>query len=126
MSAGASSIHGQFGQRWAIPAEPKAPKRQRKAHGQFENPMDQKQNHAVEESLKGGAGDGDKPKAGSKLQQALKNGGGAGTISRRVEEQLEQLAKTEPAALVDDVRERLETTKLSFKRAVAAARKASK
>ena len=123
MSAGASSIHGQFSRRWSIPPEPKAPKRQRKTHAQFENPMDAKQNMAVEESLKGGAEDGDKPKAGSKLQQALKNGGGARAISRRVEIQLEQLAKTEPAELVDAVRERLENTKLSFKKALAAARK---
>ena len=126
MAAGASSIHGQFGRRWQIPKEPSGNQRQRKAHGQFENPMDAKQNQMLEETLKGGAAE-DKPlKAGSKLQQALKNGDGARVISRRVEEQLEQLAKTEPAALVDDVRERLETTKLSFKRAVAAARKASK
>ena len=123
MSAGASSIHGQFGRGWSIPEE-KAPKRQRRAHGQFENPMDAKQNMAVEESLKGGA-DGDKPKAGSKLQQAPK-GGGARSIARRVEEQLLKLAETEPAELVDAVRDRLESTKMSFKRAVAAARKASK
>ena len=125
MSAGASSIHGQFGRRWSIPEE-KAPKRQRKAHAQFENPMDAMQNMAVEESLKGGAAE-DKPKsAGSKLQQALRNGGGARAISRRVEIQLEQLAKTEPAALVDDVRERLESSKLSFKKALDAARKKAK
>ena len=54
MSAGASSIHGQFARRWSIPEE-KAPKRQRRAHAQFENPMDAMQNMAVEESLKGGA-----------------------------------------------------------------------
>ena len=124
MSAGASSIHGQFGRGWSIPEE-KAPKRQRRANGQFENPMDAKQNMAVEESLKGGAEDGDKPKAGSKLQQALK-GGGARSIARRVEEQLLKLAETEPAELVDAVRDRLESTKLSFKKALAAARKASK
>ena len=85
--------------------------------------MDAKQNMAVEESLKGGAAEDDKPKAGAKLQQALKNGGGARAISRRVEIQLEQLAKTEPATLVDAVRERLEHSKLSFKKALAAARK---
>ena len=66
-----------------------------------------------------------KPKAGSKLQQALK-GGGARSITRRVEEQLLKLAETEPAELVDAVRDRLENSKLSFKRAVAAAKKASK
>ena len=110
MSAGASSIHGQFGRRWNIPEEPKA-SRQRKAHGQFENLMDAKQNMAVEESLKGGAEDGDKPKAGSKLQQALKNGGGARTLSHKIEEQLLKLAETEEAALVDDVRLRLENRK---------------
>ena len=125
MAAGLSSIHGQFGRRWSIPEE-KAPKRQRKAHGQFENPMNQVQNMAVEETLKGGAAeDGDKPKPGSKLQQALK-GGGARSIARRVEEQLLKLAETEPAELVDAVRDRLEHSKLSFKRAVAAAKKASK
>ena len=126
MAAGASSIHGMFGRRWSIPKEPSAPKRQRRAHGQFENPLNAKQNQMLEETVKGGAEDGDKPKAGSKLQQALKNGGGARAISRRVEIQLEQLAKTEPAALVDDVRERLESTKLSFKKALAAARKKAK
>ena len=124
MSAGASSIHGQFGRVWCIPEE-KTPKRQRRAHGQFENPMDAKQNMAVEENLKGGEEDGDKPKAGSKLQMALK-GGGARSIARRVEEQLLKLAETEPAELVDAVRDRLEHSKLSFKRAVAAARRASK
>ena len=124
MSAGASSIHGQFGRGWSIPKE-KAPKRQRRAHAQFENPMDAKQNMAVEENLKGGEEDGDKPKAGSKLQMALK-GGGARSIARRVEEQLLKLAETEPAELVDAVRDRLEHSKLSFKRAVAAAKKASK
>jgi hypothetical protein len=86
--------------------------------------MDAKQNMVVEESRKGGA-DGDKPKAGSKLQMALK-GGGARSIARRVEEQLLKLAETEPAELVDAVRDRLEHSKLSFKRAVAAAKKASK
>ena len=126
MAAGASSIHGQFGRRWSIPEEPKAPRNQRKERGQFENPLDAQQNMAVEETLKGGAAeDGNKPKAGSKLQQALK-GGGARSISRRVEEQLEELAKTEPAALVDDVRERLESSKMTFKRALAAARKKAK
>ena len=123
MSAEASSIHGQFGRRWSIPEE-KAPKRQRRAHAQFENPMDAKQNQAVEESLKGGAAEDDKPKAGSKLQQALK-GGGARTISRRIEEQLLKLAETEEPALVDAVRERLESTKLPFKKALAAAKKAT-
>ena len=72
--------------------------------------MDAKQNMAVEESLKGGA-DGDKPKAGSKLQQALK-GGGARSITRRVEEQLLKLAETEEPALVDAVRLRLEESAL--------------
>ena len=67
--------------------------------------MDAKQNMAVEESLKGGAEDGDKPKAGSKLQQALK-GGSARSIPKRVEEQLLKLAETEPAELVDAVRDR--------------------
>ena len=80
----------------------------------------------MEETLKGGAAEDDKPKAGSKLQQALKNGGGARSIARRVEEQLLKLAETEPAELVDAVRDRLEHSKLSFKRAVAAARRASK
>ena len=86
--------------------------------------MDAKQNMAVEESLKGGEAE-DKPKAGSKLQMALK-GGGARSIARRVEEQLLRLAETEEPALVDAVRERLESTKLSFKRALAAARKKAK
>ena len=85
--------------------------------------MDAKQNQMLEETVKGGAED--KPKAGSKLQQALK-GGGARSIPRRVEEQLLKLAGTEPAELVDAVRDRLEHSKLSFKRAVAAARRASK
>ena len=67
-----------------------------------------------------------KAKPGSKLIRALKDGGGARSISRKMEEQLLELAKTEPAALVDDVRERLETTKLSFKKALAAARKKAK
>ena len=124
MAAAASSIHGQFGRRWQIPKEPSGNQRQRKAHGQFENPMDAKQNQMLEEeTLKGGSAEEDKPKAGSKLQQALKNGGGARTISRRVEEQLLELAKTEAATLVDDVRERLESSKMTFKRALAAARK---
>ena len=127
MSACASSIHGQFGQRWAIPPEPKAPKRQRRGHAQFENIVNAQQNQMMEESLKGGgAAEDDKPKAGSKLQQALRNGVGARSISRRVEEQLEELAKTEPAALVDAVRERLESSKMTFKRALAAARKKAK
>ena len=125
MAAGASSIHGMFGRRWSIPKEPSAPKRQRRAHGQFENPLNAKQNQMLEETVKGGAEDGDKPKAGSKLQMALK-GGGARSIPRRVEEQLLKLAETEPAELVDAVRDRLEHSKLSFKRAVAAARRASK
>ena len=89
--------------------------------------MDSKQNQMLEESLKGGAAEGaaedDKAKPGSKLMQALKNGGGARTISRRVEEQLLELAKTEAATLVDAVRERLESSKMTFKRALAAARK---
>ena len=125
MAAGASSIHGMFGQRWSIPKEPPAPQRQQKAHGQFENPLNAKQNQMLEETLKGGIEDGDKPKAGSKLQMALK-GGGARTISRRVEEQLLKLAENETAELVDAVRHRLESTKMTFKRAVTAARKASK
>ena len=62
----------------------------------------------------------------SKLQQALKNGGGARSLSHKIEEQLRKLAETEEAALVDAVRERLEHSKMSFKRAVAAAKKASK
>ena len=102
MAAGASSIHGVFGRRWSIPKEPSAPKRQRRAHGQFENPLNAKQNQMLEETVKGGAEDGDKPKAGSKLQMALK-GGGARTVPRRVEEQLLKLAETEPAELVDAV-----------------------
>ena len=122
MAAGASSIHGQFGRRWQIPKEPSGNQRQRKAHGQFENPMDAKQNQMLEETLKGGAAEDKPAKAGSKLQQALKNGGGARTISRRVEEQLLELAKTEAATLVDAVRERLESSKMTFKRALAAAR----
>jgi len=125
MAAGASSIHGMFGRRWSIPKEPSAPKRQRRAHGQFENPINAKQNQMLEETVQGGAEDGDKPKAGSKLQMELK-GGGARSIARRVEEQLLKLAETEPAELVDAVRDRLEHSKLSFKRAVAAARRASK
>jgi len=115
-----------FGRRWSIPKEPSAPKRQRRAHGQFENPLNAKQNQMLEETVKGGAEDGDKPTAGSKLQQALKNGGGARSIARRVEEQLLKLAENESAELVDAVRDRLESSKLSFKRAVAAARRASK
>ena len=123
MSAGLSSIHGQFGRRWSIPEE-KAPQRHRKAHGQFENPMDAKQNQMLEETLKGGAAkEDDKAKPGSKLMQALKNGGGARSISRKMEEQLLELAKTEAATLVDDVRKRLENSKMTFKRALAAARK---
>ena len=124
MAAGASSIHGMFGRRWSIPKEPSAPKRQRRTHGQFENPLNAKQNQMLEETVKGGEAE-DKPKAGSKLQQALK-GGGARSIPRHVEEQLLKLAETEPAELVDAVRDRLESTKMPFKRAVAAARKASK
>ena len=76
--------------------------------------MDAKQNQMLEETLKGGAAEDKPAKAGSKLQQALKNGGGARTISRRVEEQLLELAKTEAATLVDAVRERLESSKMTL------------
>ena len=77
--------------------------------------MDAKQNQMLEETLKGGAAEDDKAKPGSKLMQVLKNGGGARSISRKMEEQLLELAKTEAATLVDDVRERLESSKITFK-----------
>ena len=51
MSAGASSIHGMFSQRWAIPKEPTAPQRQRKERGQFENVLNAKQNQMMEETI---------------------------------------------------------------------------
>ncbi len=51
MAAGASSIDGMFAQRWAIPKEPSASQRQRKAHGQFENILNAKQNQKEAEII---------------------------------------------------------------------------